>query len=125
VSRLLPCRENLDTSGRLLPELQLREKLARAGVASAEKLMAYCGSGVTACHILLVIEQLGVGKADCSSAAGPNTDTPPTGVSKLPSPASCVAAGPPWNPDLTLSVTSSGDACSSSLSLGLNHPATP
>jgi thiosulfate/3-mercaptopyruvate sulfurtransferase len=58
----LPCRENLDTSGSLLPELQLREKLARAGVASAENLIAYCGSGVTACHILLVIEQLGVGK---------------------------------------------------------------
>ncbi|BCW73604.1 sulfurtransferase (plasmid) [Arthrobacter sp. NicSoilB8] len=58
----VPCRENLDSSGRLLPEVQLRENFARAGIISAEDIIAYCGSGVTACHNLLVLEQLGVGK---------------------------------------------------------------
>ena len=58
----VPCRENLDSSGRLIPEVQLRENFARAGIVSAENIIAYCGSGVTACHNLLVLEQLGVGK---------------------------------------------------------------
>jgi thiosulfate/3-mercaptopyruvate sulfurtransferase len=46
----------------LIPEVQLRENFARAGIISAENIIAYCGSGVTACHNLLVLEQLGVGK---------------------------------------------------------------
>jgi thiosulfate/3-mercaptopyruvate sulfurtransferase len=58
----VPCRENLDSSGRLIPEVQLRENFARAGIVTAENIIAYCGSGVTACHNLLVLEQLGVGK---------------------------------------------------------------
>ena len=58
----VPCRENLDSSCRLIPEAQLRENFARAGIVSAENIIAYCGSGVTACHNLLVLEQLGVGK---------------------------------------------------------------
>ena len=58
----VPCRGNLDSSGRLIPEVQLRENFARAGIVSAENIIAYCGSGVTACHNLLVLEQLGVGK---------------------------------------------------------------
>jgi thiosulfate/3-mercaptopyruvate sulfurtransferase len=58
----VPCRENLNSSGKLIPEVQLRENFSRAGVVSAENIIAYCGSGVTACHNLLVLEQLGVGK---------------------------------------------------------------
>ena len=58
----VPCRENLGSSGRLIPEIQLRENFERVGIVSAENTIAYCGSGVTACHNLLVLEQLGMGK---------------------------------------------------------------
>ncbi|RKR30536.1 sulfurtransferase [Arthrobacter oryzae] len=58
----VPCRENLDSTGTLIPEVELREKFARAGIVSTENTIAYCGSGVTACHNLLVLEHLGLGK---------------------------------------------------------------
>jgi thiosulfate/3-mercaptopyruvate sulfurtransferase len=50
----LPCRESTDALGRLLPVPVLRERYAglRPGWVS------YCGSGVTACHALLVAEHL-------------------------------------------------------------------
>ncbi|WP_327785618.1 sulfurtransferase [Arthrobacter sp. 18067] len=58
----VPCRENLDSTGRLLPELQVRANFERAGVLSAGNAVSYCGSGVTACHNLLMMEQLGMGQ---------------------------------------------------------------
>ena len=58
----VPCRGNLDSSGRLLPEVQLRGNFERAGIVSAEDTISYCGSGVTACHNLLVLEHLGAGR---------------------------------------------------------------
>lgn len=58
----IPCRENLDPSGRLLPAAQLRANFRRAGIASGEGVISYCGSGVTACHNLLVLEYLGAGR---------------------------------------------------------------
>ncbi|MGF6834515.1 thiosulfate/3-mercaptopyruvate sulfurtransferase [Paenarthrobacter sp. TE4293] len=57
----VPCRENIDSSGQLLPEQQVRANFERAGVTSAGNTVSYCGSGVTACHNLLVMEQLGMG----------------------------------------------------------------
>jgi thiosulfate/3-mercaptopyruvate sulfurtransferase len=59
-ARNLPAREMLDADGRLLPEAVLREQLDRAGVTEAREVVASCGSGVTACHTLLVLEALGV-----------------------------------------------------------------
>jgi thiosulfate/3-mercaptopyruvate sulfurtransferase len=54
----VPCRENLDADGRLLPPDQLRE---RFDFAAGREVVSYCGSGVTACHNLLAMEQAGLG----------------------------------------------------------------
>ncbi len=55
----VPCRENLDEVGRVLPLAELR---ARFGVDDAAEVVSYCGSGVTACHNLLAMEQAGLGR---------------------------------------------------------------
>jgi thiosulfate/3-mercaptopyruvate sulfurtransferase len=58
----IPCRENLDPSGRLLTRPRLRGRFEQAGIDSARNVISYCGSGVTACHNLLVLEHLGLGR---------------------------------------------------------------
>jgi thiosulfate/3-mercaptopyruvate sulfurtransferase len=58
----LPCRENLDPSGKLLPNAMLRDNFERAGITTGQGTISYCGSGVTACHNLLVLEHLGLGR---------------------------------------------------------------
>jgi thiosulfate/3-mercaptopyruvate sulfurtransferase len=60
-ARSVPCREHLDADGRLLPVADLRERLVAAGVDGTRPLVSYCGSGVTACHNLLVTEHVGLG----------------------------------------------------------------
>lgn len=60
-ARSLPCRESIDASGRLLPDDVLHARFTRAGVRADVPVVAYCGSGVTACHDLLVMERLGLG----------------------------------------------------------------
>ncbi|MGQ7296183.1 sulfurtransferase [Quadrisphaera sp. KR29] len=71
-----PVRDDVDALGRLLPDDVLRERLAAAGVVvgddgdggggdgggggGAQDVVSSCGSGVTACHRLLVLEHLGV-----------------------------------------------------------------
>jgi thiosulfate/3-mercaptopyruvate sulfurtransferase len=57
-ARSVPCRENLDAAGRLLPAADLR---ARFAVEDAAEVISSCGSGVTACHNLLAMEQAGLG----------------------------------------------------------------
>jgi thiosulfate/3-mercaptopyruvate sulfurtransferase len=61
-ARSLPCRENLAPDGTFLPVPRLRQKLAEAGVTDAAPVVSYCGSGVTACHNLLMIEHAGLGR---------------------------------------------------------------
>jgi thiosulfate/3-mercaptopyruvate sulfurtransferase len=58
-SRSVPCRENLDAAGRLLPVAELR---TRFGIEDAAAVVSSCGSGVTACHNLLAMEQAGLGR---------------------------------------------------------------
>jgi thiosulfate/3-mercaptopyruvate sulfurtransferase len=58
----VPCRENLDSSGRFLPVESLRLRFASLGVGDAAEVTAYCGSGVTACHDLLALEWAGLGE---------------------------------------------------------------
>ncbi|MCU1601133.1 MAG: putative thiosulfate sulfurtransferase [Frankiales bacterium] len=53
-SQSLPCRESTDARGALLPVPELRERYADL----REGWVSYCGSGVTACHALLVAEHL-------------------------------------------------------------------
>jgi thiosulfate/3-mercaptopyruvate sulfurtransferase len=60
-ARSLPVREHLDAQGRLLPVETLRERLAVAGIGPGAPVVSYCGSGVTACHNLLVLEHVGLG----------------------------------------------------------------
>lgn len=60
-ARSLPCREQLGTDGRLLPLEQLRTTLRDVGIDGSASVISYCGSGVTACHNLLVIEHAGFG----------------------------------------------------------------
>jgi thiosulfate/3-mercaptopyruvate sulfurtransferase len=57
-ARSVPCRENLDAAGKLLPVEQLR---ANFGFDDGTEVITYCGSGITACHNLLAMEQVGLG----------------------------------------------------------------
>jgi len=52
---------SLDPQGRFLPPEQLRTALSAslAGTAPARSIV-YCGSGVTACHLLLALEHAGL-----------------------------------------------------------------
>jgi thiosulfate/3-mercaptopyruvate sulfurtransferase len=55
---------SLDSEGRFLPPDALRETLATSldGVAPGRSIV-YCGSGVTACHVLLALERAGLAGA--------------------------------------------------------------
>ncbi|MFT3864448.1 MAG: sulfurtransferase [Solirubrobacterales bacterium] len=53
----VPCRENLDADGRLLTADRLR---ANFPFDDDAEVVSYCGSGVTACHNLLAMEQIGL-----------------------------------------------------------------
>ena len=57
----IPCRENLDSSGRFLGVDEIRRKFEAVGVVEGDSTISYCGSGVTACHNLLALEMCGLG----------------------------------------------------------------
>ncbi len=59
-ARSLPCLEAVDADGLLLPDDVLRRRLADVGVDGTVPVVSSCGSGVTACHTLLVLEHLGL-----------------------------------------------------------------
>ena len=59
-ARNVPAREMLDAEGRLRPTQELRERLGRAGATGSDEVVSSCGSGVNACHTLLVLEALGL-----------------------------------------------------------------
>jgi thiosulfate/3-mercaptopyruvate sulfurtransferase len=58
-ARNLPAAEMVGPDGRLLDAGALRAQVAGAGVTDDDEVIASCGSGVTACHTLLVLESLG------------------------------------------------------------------
>lgn len=57
----VPYAGNLDDEGRLQPRGRLRARFAEVGVEDGADAIVYCGSGVTACHDALVMEQVGLG----------------------------------------------------------------
>jgi thiosulfate/3-mercaptopyruvate sulfurtransferase len=59
-ARSAPAREHLDPEGRLLPRDELRRRLADAGVDEGAAVISSCGSGINACHTLLVLEAAGL-----------------------------------------------------------------
>ncbi len=57
----IPCREHLDAEGLLRPIDEIRESFRRSGIEAGSDVISYCGSGVTACHNLLLLDYTGVG----------------------------------------------------------------
>ena len=54
-------QSQLDDRGRFAPVAELRDKYAAAlGDVPPERVICYCGSGVTACHLLLAMEACGL-----------------------------------------------------------------
>lgn len=59
-ARNAPWNANLDQStGRFRPRVELRRRFGALGAERASRVVAYCGSGVTACHDLLALELAG------------------------------------------------------------------
>ena len=56
----LSCRDNVAADGTLLAVDTLRDRLTGLGAGPARPVISYCGSGVTACHTLLVLEHVGL-----------------------------------------------------------------
>jgi thiosulfate/3-mercaptopyruvate sulfurtransferase len=61
-ARAMPTREHLGAAGTLRPVEELRAAFAEAGIEDGTAVISYCGSGVTACHNLLVLEHAGLGE---------------------------------------------------------------
>ncbi|MCU0621226.1 MAG: sulfurtransferase [Gemmatimonadales bacterium] len=58
-SRSLPYATLVDADGRVLDDVALRRRLAEAGVRAAAPVIATCGSGVSACALVLALHALG------------------------------------------------------------------
>jgi thiosulfate/3-mercaptopyruvate sulfurtransferase len=58
-SRNVPFTALVGADGRLLPPAELRRLFADAGVDPARPTVATCGSGVTACAVVLALEAAG------------------------------------------------------------------
>ncbi len=59
-ARNRPFAGNLDADRRFLPVPKLRERFGELAADHAERVVHYCGSGVTACHNLLAMEHAGL-----------------------------------------------------------------
>lgn len=56
----LPMAAHLDAAGKILDMHTLQQNFASAGVAEGTPVAAYCGSGVTAAHTALVLDEIGI-----------------------------------------------------------------
>lgn len=55
----LPFSGNLAADGRFLPAAELRRRFVDAGIRPEQDVIVYCGSGVTATHDVLALQQAG------------------------------------------------------------------
>jgi len=61
-ARSAPWADNIDPdTGRFREAEELRQRFAALGAADAQAIVAYCGSGVTACHNMLALTIAGFG----------------------------------------------------------------
>jgi thiosulfate/3-mercaptopyruvate sulfurtransferase len=58
-SRNLPFTELVRPDGTILPEPQLRDRIRVAGIDLSQPIVATCGSGTSACSLILALELLG------------------------------------------------------------------
>ncbi|MGN7967465.1 sulfurtransferase [Microbacterium sp. 22179] len=56
----LPTMLHLDADGRILDAATVRANLATVGISEGTRVAAYCGSGVTAAHTALVLDEVGI-----------------------------------------------------------------
>jgi len=61
-ARSASARDNVGPDGRLLSPGRLRERFEAVGIGADSDVVSYCGSGVTACHNLLMLEHAGLGR---------------------------------------------------------------
>ncbi|HZI77445.1 MAG TPA: rhodanese-like domain-containing protein, partial [Gemmatimonadales bacterium] len=58
-SRNLPFTELVGPDGTILPEPELRSRLRQQGIDLSQPIIATCGSGTSACTLVLALELLG------------------------------------------------------------------
>jgi thiosulfate/3-mercaptopyruvate sulfurtransferase len=79
-SRNIPYTELVGPDGTILPEDQLRRRLEAAGIDLSQPIVATCGSGTSACALILALELLGLSNAALYDGAwaewGGRSDTP-------------------------------------------------
>jgi thiosulfate/3-mercaptopyruvate sulfurtransferase len=56
----LPYNSLVAADGTLLPEEELRRRIAAAGLQLDRPIIGSCGSGVSACALLLALDTLGI-----------------------------------------------------------------
>jgi thiosulfate/3-mercaptopyruvate sulfurtransferase len=61
-ARSVSVRDSVGPDGRLLAPERLRERFEAAGIGPDGDVVSYCGSGVTACHNLIMLEHAGLGR---------------------------------------------------------------
>jgi thiosulfate/3-mercaptopyruvate sulfurtransferase len=79
-SRNLPYTDLVASDGTILPEGDLRGRLAAVGIDLSQPIVATCGSGTSACTLLLALELLGHERASLYDGAwtewASSSDTP-------------------------------------------------